>query len=177
MNKEYDDLCQGAQKEVGPLMKKAKEALEKRAHIKEFYSPKTHDFLMKCPIKIVPSWGNKAWPGKFTKCTGYDETLHFGYAVAQGKIFRASFFAIEQIIDGEVCSRTFALDPVDHMNGLTPEYYFGVPVKEQDFNELITSHRNPLENFVLRQSEEELQLAIIDIANELSLTNILMGVV
>ena len=168
----YNKRVQEAQAEAENLLKKAKITLEKNAKKPGFYSLQAHDFLMGYPIKISFPWDKGAWPGEFTRHTGYTEELHFGYAVAKGRLFKASFFAIEALVDGEVCSRTFALDPIDHLEDIQPEYYFGAPVEQVDFNKLLSSNRNPLENFVERQKGLELQLTTEDASNEMAIMNL-----
>lgn len=75
-------------------------------------------------------------------------TLRVGYLFAGGQLLPTMFFEEEGFFADEKISQTMAIDPCPP--DITPEYYFGMPVEEDDLAKFIYSREDPLESFVKR---------------------------
>ncbi len=104
------------------------------------------------------------WPGYSLYCYTNDVIFppniphllfHCGYAIYKNKLIKCSFFIairmIEEVIDGETMDipEFFAIDPLAALNGIEPEGYVGIPVKEEYIQQWTLSRGatgNPLDN-------------------------------
>lgn len=150
------------------------------------YSMAAHQYLIKNGWEIMFPLEREKWPeifhqihpnNKFPWPEGTTHTyvtdvlcppfinfsfLFFGYAVIDGKLMRATFFAVETMVEYQAMPQAMVVDPLCLIHGLEPEYYIGCGVTKEDMENFLIDRKNPLEILVERTAEAEHKKRLFD---------------
>ncbi|HXK35363.1 MAG TPA: hypothetical protein VJ103_02585 [Candidatus Paceibacterota bacterium] len=178
--KEVRDFMYG---QLALLMKAATgHIFAKDEESKKFYNSETHHYIEKNGWELLfpmdkDQWptnfqemgrrydSQMSWPGFSTYCYLMDViappfiphiSLHFGYAVVEGKLTRSTFFVVQGMVKYQLAPQGMVIDPLADVHGAKPSFYVGCPVLDKKYIEdWMISRKNPLEMYVKGRNEEE----------------------